>query len=132
VEVEGPPTPLDALVRDEVFRIGREALVNAFQHAGARRVEVALSYGRAELRLRVRDDGRGLGAEVLHAGGRPGHWGLPGMRERARKIGARLDIHARGESGTEVELCVPASSAYACDSRPTWSQRLRRLAGGGR
>ncbi len=125
VVVEGQPTPLDPLVRDEVFRIGREALVNAWQHAGARRIEVELTYGCRELRLRVRDDGRGIDAEILQAGGRPGHWGLSGMRERARKMGARLDIRSRGGSGTEVELRVPAAVAYRGDPERTWRNRLR-------
>ncbi|QSQ26658.1 hypothetical protein JY651_17750 [Pyxidicoccus parkwayensis] len=132
VEVEGEPTPLDALVRDEVYFIGREALANAFQHAGAKNIEVALTYGGTELCLRVRDDGRGLEPELLQAGGRPGHWGLAGMRERARKIGARLDIHNRGGAGAELELRMPASAAYPRDARSTWSQRLWRLVGGGR
>ncbi|NMO15711.1 ATPase [Pyxidicoccus fallax] len=132
VVVEGHPTSLDPLVRDEVFRIGREALVNAFQHARARRIEVELTYARDELRLRIRDDGRGVDAELLQAGGRPGHWGLSGMRERARKIGATLDIWSREDAGTEVELRVPASAAYRGDPKHSWRHRLRRMATGGR
>ncbi|MFP2931561.1 two-component regulator propeller domain-containing protein [Pyxidicoccus sp. 3LG] len=130
--VEGEPTPLDPIVRDEVFRIGREALVNAFQHASAKRIEVELTYDPDELRLRIRDDGRGVDPEFLQAGGRPGHWGLSGMRERARKIGARLDIWCRDGSGTEVELRVPGAVAYRGGARRTWGSRLRRLVGGGR
>ncbi|WP_164008417.1 sensor histidine kinase [Pyxidicoccus trucidator] len=132
VVVEGKPTTLAPLVCDEVFRIGREALVNAFQHADARRIEVEISYGHDVLRLRVRDDGRGIDAEVLTAGGRPGHWGLAGMRERARKIGAQLDIWRRGDSGTEVDLRVPAATAYRGGPKRTWRSRLRRRLGGGR
>ncbi|QRK07273.1 hypothetical protein JQX13_45740 [Archangium violaceum] len=132
VVVEGQPTPLEPIVRDEVFRIGREALVNAFQHADAQRIEVALTYDCRELRLRVRDDGRGVDVEFLQAGGRPGHWGLSGMRERAKKIGARLDISCRSESGTEVELRVPARAAYLGAQKCAWRNRLGRIVGGGR
>ncbi|NTX37224.1 ATPase [Myxococcus sp. CA033] len=129
VVVEGTPVALDPVVRDEVFRIGREALANAFQHAGARRIEVVLTYDFAQLRLRVRDDGRGVEEAFLQAGGKPGHWGLSGMRERAVKLGARLDIRGRENAGTEVELRVPAATAYQDFPRGTW-HRLRRLVGG--
>ncbi|QRN97766.1 hypothetical protein JRI60_01375 [Archangium violaceum] len=132
VVVEGQPASLDPLVRDEILRIGREALVNAWQHANARRIEVELTYDYGELRLRVRDDGCGIDEEVLQAGGRHGHWGLSGMRERARKIGARLDIWCRSESGTEVELRVPAAVVYRGDPKRTWRNRLRCIVGGGR
>lgn len=132
VVVEGEPTPLDAMACDEIFLIGREALMNAFLHAGARNVEVALTYGREEFRLRVRDDGRGIDAALLQAGGRAGHWGLAGMRERARKLGGALDIRRRDGAGTEVELHVSAATAYPGRPRRTWVQGLRRLFGGGR
>jgi signal transduction histidine kinase len=112
VVIEGTPRELRPMVRDEVYRIGREALVNAFYHAGAREIEVELTYKKAGLQLRLRDDGCGIDPKVLDIGGRPGHWGLPGMRERALKIGAPLDIRSRSGSGTEIELRVPAAVAY--------------------
>lgn len=126
VVVEGTPTGLDPLVHDEVFHIGREALLNAFQHANARRIEVELTYDFTQLRLRVRDDGRGIEEAFLQAGGKPGHWGLSGMRERALKLGASLDLRGREKAGTEVELRVPASTAYGDSPKGTW-HRLRRL-----
>ncbi|HVK69841.1 MAG TPA: two-component regulator propeller domain-containing protein [Polyangium sp.] len=132
VSVEGKPPSLDAIVRDEVFRIGREALLNAFHHADARRIEVELAYDDEELRLRVRDDGIGVDAELLEAGGRPGHWGLSGMHERARRIGARLDIRRRSDAGTEVELRVPAAAAYRGDLKRAFRHGLWRVARGGR
>jgi signal transduction histidine kinase len=98
-------------VRDEIYRIGREALVNAFQHADAKNVEVELEYLDAALRLRVRDDGRGIDETVLHSG-RGDHWGLAGMHERARKIGARFRVTSRNGAGTEIELSVPRRIAY--------------------
>ena len=112
VIVEGRPQAVDALVRDEAYWIGREALINAFHAAGASRVELELTYGRHELRLRLRDDGRGIDPAILEAGGRPGHWGLRGMRERAGRIGARLEISSRAGAGTEVDLRIPGALAY--------------------
>lgn len=107
VVVEGALPELDPLVRDEVYRIGREALANAFQHAGAGRIEVEISCERDALRLRIRDDGRGMDEAVQEARGRPGHWGLSGMVERAESIGGRLHLWSRAGSGTEIELVLP-------------------------
>ncbi len=110
VIVDGKPKPLNPIIRDEVYRIGREALVNAFRHARADHVEVELVYA-SELRLCVRDDGRGIDAGVLRSGS-DGHWGLIGMRERAQRIGGRLKVLSRDAAGTEVELLVPGKVAY--------------------
>jgi signal transduction histidine kinase len=111
VVVEGAARPLHPVIRDEVYRIGREALVNAFRHSRAHSIEVELRYTPAQLRVLVRDDGRGIDPEVLRSG-REGHWGLAGMRERAEKIGARLRLWSRASAGTEVELSVPGHVAY--------------------
>jgi signal transduction histidine kinase/ligand-binding sensor domain-containing protein len=110
--VEGRLRELNPIVLEESFAIGREALLNAVTHSGGVQVEVAIAYDPRQLRLRIRDDGRGIAPEVLGQGGREGHWGLPGMRERARRIGARLEIWSRPGAGTEVELTVPAATAY--------------------
>jgi len=108
VAVEGQTRPFRAIVRDEIYRIAREALVNVYQHSDARNIEVELEYGSRELRVIVRDDGRGIGSDVLHAG-REGHWGLAGMRERAESIGARLSVRSREGEGTEIEVVIPNS-----------------------
>src|SRR5258706_4686074 len=113
MEVLGVPRPLHPIVRDEIFRIASEALRNAFRHAGARRIEVALRYDERRLRGGVRDDGRGIAPEVLSAGGREGHFGLHGMRERAKVIGGKLTVWSAQDSGTEIELTVPAAHAYS-------------------
>jgi nitrate/nitrite-specific signal transduction histidine kinase len=63
--------------------------------------------------LRIRDDGKGIDPKVLQEGSRTGHWGLPGIRERAKRIGGRLDFWSEAGAGTEAELAVPASVAYA-------------------
>ncbi|HJY75656.1 MAG TPA: two-component regulator propeller domain-containing protein [Burkholderiales bacterium] len=113
MEALGVSRALHPIVRDEIFRIASEALRNAFRHSGAQRIEMELRYGERELRLSVRDDGRGIAPEVLSAGGREGHFGLHGMRERAKVIGGKLTVWSAGQAGTEVELTVPAANAYA-------------------
>jgi len=99
------------MIHDEVYRIGREALTNAFRHSGAKNIEVALVYCTDELRVSVRDDGNGIDPQVLQ-NGRAGHWGLAGMRERAEKIGAKLEVMSSRTTGTEVELRVPVRIAF--------------------
>jgi len=111
VIVEGRPRPLHPIIRDEVYRIGHEALVNAFRHAAARSIDVEVAYLANRLRLLVRDDGRGIDPQVLRSG-LDGHWGLSGMRERAERIGARLKVLSRAADGTEVELSVPRRVAF--------------------
>lgn len=97
---------------EHLYHIGREALLNAFRHAGACRIELELGYARDHITLQVRDDGRGIAEEVLAAGELPGHWGLIGMRERAAKIGATLDLWCRPSMGTVVELRAPGAAVY--------------------
>jgi signal transduction histidine kinase/ligand-binding sensor domain-containing protein len=109
--VEGTPRSLRPLIRDEVYRIGREALANAFRHSHASVIETVLDYTQDCFRIVVRDNGRGIDAEVQRSG-REGHWGLSGMRERAEKIGARLRVLSAAGAGTEIELTVPAGAAF--------------------
>lgn len=115
VRVAGLQQPIRPLIQQEIYRIGREALVNAFCHSGAKSVEVELRYTDSNLRMRVRDNGCGIDPQVLEAG-REGHWGLQGMRERALRLGAQLALSSRPGAGTEVELVVPAATAYALDA----------------
>lgn len=115
VIVEGRPQALHPIIRDEVYRIGREALVNAFRHSRAKSIEVELEYATKHLRILVRDDGCGIDPQVLRSG-RDGHWGLSGMRERAEGIGARLNVWSRAAAGTEVELSVPSHIAFQFQS----------------
>jgi signal transduction histidine kinase len=112
VEVEGTPRNLHPILRDEVYRIAGEAVRNAFKHAQAERVEVEIRYDERQLRLRVRDDGKGIDAKLLNDGGRPGHFGLRGMRERAKLMGGKLAVWSELDSGTEVELRIPGWRAY--------------------
>jgi signal transduction histidine kinase/ligand-binding sensor domain-containing protein len=112
VTVEGERRALSPLLEDEVYRITCELLRNAFQHARARQIEAEIRYDDHQLRLRIRDDGKGIDPKVLQEGGRAGHWGLPGLRERAKHIGAQLGFWSEAGAGTEVELTVPAAVAY--------------------
>jgi signal transduction histidine kinase len=112
----GQAQPLNPLIRDQVFRIAREALVNAFRHSGAQKIELEIEYAAGDLRLLVRDNGRGIDADVLRSGSE-GHWGLSGMRERADQIGARFTVWSRAAAGTEVELVVPARVAFVRKAR---------------
>lgn len=115
VIVEGRPQPLHPIIRDEVYRIGREALVNAFRHSRAKNIEVEVEYAAQRLRILVRDDGCGIDPQVLQSG-REGHWGLVGMRERAERIGARLKVRSQAMNGTEIELSVPRQVAFQTQS----------------
>jgi len=125
VLVEGTPRQLHPIIRDEAYRIGREALANAFRHSQANKVEIELEYSTKQLRILVRDDGAGIDPDVLDSG-REGHWGLPGMRERAESIGARLKVWSRTNAGTEVELLIPGEVAFVTSHRPArWFQRTR-------
>jgi signal transduction histidine kinase/ligand-binding sensor domain-containing protein len=111
VLIEGRPQDLSPMLQDEVYRISREVIRNAFAHAAASHIEVEIRYDADHFRLRVRDDGKGIDSKIL-AAGQAGHFGIPGMRERAQRIGARLDFWSEVGAGTEAELTVPASMAY--------------------
>jgi signal transduction histidine kinase/ligand-binding sensor domain-containing protein len=110
--VEGQARILNPAIRDEVYRIAREALRNAYQHARARNLEVEIGYDNREFSVRVRDDGKGVDLQVLAQGRRTGHWGLPGMIERAQGLGGKLNIWSQSGAGTEIELRIPAGAAY--------------------
>lgn len=114
--VEGEPQKLSPELQGEVYRIAREVMRNAFRHSGAKQIEAEIRYDKDQLRLRVRDNGKGIDPKVLGAR-RPGHWGLPGVRERAERIGGQLKIWSEDEAGTEIELTVPAiASKKAADN----------------
>jgi signal transduction histidine kinase/ligand-binding sensor domain-containing protein len=110
--VEGEPQKLSADLRDEVYRIAHEVLRNAFRHAGADEIEAEIRYDKNQFRLRIRDDGKGIDPKVLEESRRPGHWGLPGVRERAQRIGSQLSFWSQAGAGTEVELTIPAAVSY--------------------
>jgi signal transduction histidine kinase len=126
VIVDSVTRPIRPLIRDEVYRIGREALLNAFKHAHANRIEIEVEYASRQLRVLVRDDGCGIDPQVLYSG-REGHWGLVGIRERSKRIGARLRLRSRIGAGTEVDLTVPGSIAFEKGPSDPISQWFRWL-----
>ena len=129
VAVEGTPRNLHPILRDEVYRIAGEALRNAFRHARARRIEVEVRYDERQLRLRVRDDGKGIDPKLLSEDGRAGHYGLHGMRERAKVVGGKLAVWSELDSGTEVELSIPASHASETSAARRRSWLTEKLSG---
>jgi ligand-binding sensor domain-containing protein/signal transduction histidine kinase len=124
VTVEGEPRNLHPILRDEIYRIAAEALRNAFRHAQARQIEVEIRYDDQQFRLRVRDDGKGMDSAVLSGHGREGHFGLPGVQERANSMGGKLVVWSEVGAGTEVELRVPADAAYASAAKRSWLSEL--------
>jgi hypothetical protein len=124
--VHGRERELRAELRAEVYRIGREALVNACRHSRATAIETEVEYRAGELRIAVRDNGCGINPRELRWGPN-GHCGLQGMRERAERIGARLKVRSRASAGTEVELSVPSHVAFQHQSPPRplgWLARI--------
>lgn len=112
VATDGAPREVKPQVRDEVYAIGREALLNALRHANAKSIELRIFYGKRALQVAIRDDGVGIDVEILKAGGRPGHWGLKGMRERARSVHGTLLTERLSDGGTRIEVTVPSRFAY--------------------
>jgi signal transduction histidine kinase len=110
--VEGSPRPLHRLIAEEIERIGAEALNNAFRHAQASRIDVEIQYAPDSLSLRVSDDGAGFEPAAWNDGVQAEHWGLMGMRERARKIHAQLEVTSRPGQGSAVKLHVRGSIAF--------------------
>src|SRR5262249_5408125 len=110
VKVTGQQRQWPPQTQNEIYRIGREALVNAFCHSKATRIEVELKYSDNGLSLRIRDNGCGIDPQVLERG-RDAHWGLAGMRERAARISGQLQVSSSAMAGTEVQLCVPGALA---------------------
>jgi signal transduction histidine kinase len=118
VGVEGTSQEFHPISRDEIYRIAGEAMRNAFKHAQARQIEVSIQYEERQFRIRVRDEGKGIDEKFVNGDGRLGHYGLPGMRERAQLLGGKLTVWTELNRGTILELSIPATHAYATpDSR---------------
>jgi len=116
VHVGGAPRNLHPILRDEVYRITGEAMRNAFRHADPQRIEVEIHYDERQLRVLVRDNGKGIDPKLISDDGREGHFGLRGMRERTKLVGGKLTVWSEREAGTEVELRIPAARAYTLTS----------------
>lgn len=118
VIVEGQPQTVNRWACEEICKIAREALRNAFTHGSAQHIESEIAFSKRLLRVRFRDDGVGMDPTVLKEGLRGGHWGLTGMNERAKRLRGHLTIWSNPNAGTEVEVTIPASTAFEC--RPSW------------
>ncbi|MBX9798936.1 MAG: hypothetical protein K2Y13_05690 [Burkholderiaceae bacterium] len=123
LSVIGTPLPLRATVRDEIYRIAHEAINNAFRHARAQQVLVTIEYTLRGFRMTISDDGVGIDQAYISIKGRPDHWGLRGMHERAHKIGANLNIKSIRNAGTEIVLSMSARLAYRNIMR-CWLNRI--------
>jgi hypothetical protein len=108
--VAGDAREMHPIVRDEVYRIAYEAIRNAFVHSAATRLEVELRYAQ-DLAVRVSDNGIGIDPAVLEEG-KEGHFGLPGMRERAARIGGKFTLVSSATTGTEITMVVPGSIVF--------------------
>ena len=117
VRVIGEPRTLHPNVSDELYCIGREALTNAVLHAEATQIVLELTYKTNELRLTCVDNGCGVDPETLPARSEQGHWGLVGMRERAKNLGSKLEFLSKQGAGTEIRLSVDGRRAYAKPKR---------------
>jgi signal transduction histidine kinase len=106
--VIGDTMEMHPIVRDEIYRIGYEAIRNACLHSQASKLQVTITYAE-ELQLRVADDGVGIDHLVADRG-KDGHFGLQGMRERAGRIAGKLTVTSSPESGTEINLVVPGTT----------------------
>ncbi|MGC2660076.1 MAG: triple tyrosine motif-containing protein [Bryobacteraceae bacterium] len=130
---QGVRRPLHPYVQQELSTISREALANAFEHSGAARIDLHLCYGNLNFKIRCTDDGVGMESSVAMSG-RSGHWGLIGMQERAKAVGAQLALWSAPGGGTELEISIPAYRCYRDGgilqqlwrvvSRHRWGERL--------
>jgi signal transduction histidine kinase len=114
IVLEGHSQPLHPLIREQAYRIGREALLNAFRHAEASQIELYIESAPKGLRIAVRDNGKGISAELL----RTGCNGLSWIKGLAEGIGAKLKLLSRATAGTEVLLDIPGHVAFTPQTRP--------------
>jgi len=126
VAVDGKSRDLNPVVRDEAYQIAVEALRKAVKHAAAGRVTVTIHYESRQLRLTAHDNGKGIDAETMKRRRVEGHFGLPGMGERAAIVKGRLEVRGAIGGATQIELRVPAATAYRPSRRTPWWSRLWR------
>jgi signal transduction histidine kinase/ligand-binding sensor domain-containing protein len=127
IATSGPVRDIAPIVIDEIVKVGNEAIFNAFQHAEAEHIEVTINYDSKRLRIRFGDDGVGIDSDVIEGGGKPNHFGLTGMRERARRIHAELRLVSEPGKGTQIELTIPGRIAYATTPRTRSRGLFRRI-----
>lgn len=120
VTVTGQYTPLPNPVENHLLRIGQEAVTNAMKHSGAKTLQIKLDCEVGWLNLSIEDDGCGFDLGNA-AGASSGHFGLLGMRERAEKIGATLQVASNVGHGTKVTVKLPASEQNGSNLNAAWS-----------
>lgn len=113
IAVCGDMLPLHPLVLAEALRVAEEAIRNSVRHSSATRLDLYVEYGKKSFVMRISDNGAGIPESVLQCGSRDGHYGLLGMRERARQLGGELRVTSSPDAGTDIALIVPARTAYA-------------------
>lgn len=113
--VTGDVRPIHPVARDEVYRIAFEAIRNACVHSNGSTMTIVVSYGR-DLKIQIHDNGCGFDPDLIHTG-RPGHFGITGMKERASTIGARLSLQTSVKDGTQFSLVIPGRSIFRSSDR---------------
>jgi signal transduction histidine kinase len=122
ISVQGEPPMLDPGIQEQLFLVGREAVMNALRHSEGTEIEIEVQYLGNRVRVFVRDNGCGINPEAVQEKS-DSHWGLRGMRERVKNIGARIDLRSRPYGGTEVDIAVPGELAMQADDRDPWAAR---------
>jgi signal transduction histidine kinase len=124
ISVSGKSKEMHPIARDEIYRVGDEAIRNACLHSNGHRIDIELVYD-DNLLLRIRDDGIGIDSTILKSG-KAGHYGLTGMRERAAHIGAKLVVSGSPE-GTEIVLRIPGNAIFKKASASLLTRLLRLI-----
>jgi signal transduction histidine kinase/ligand-binding sensor domain-containing protein len=122
--VTGDVRPIHPVARDEVYLIAFEAIRNACVHSNGSTMTIVVSYGR-DLKVQIHDNGCGFDPDLIHRG-RPGHFGITGMKERASTIGARLSLQTSGKDGTQFSLVIPGRSIFRSSDR-NWRWLLSKI-----
>lgn len=130
VSIEGKRRPLALEAHEQLVDIAREAVRNAYRHAHASYVAVKVEYRRGSLRMSVTDDGCGIDLVALAQRGKTRHFGLTGMRERAKQLGASFWVGADGGAGTRIIVVVPARTAYRDTFNWSWQREGRQSSKG--
>jgi signal transduction histidine kinase len=123
VSVTGKPKTLSVEATEQLLDIAREAVRNAYQHAAASSIRVNLEYRTRSLTMTIIDDGLGFDSDTARGAAESAHFGLIGIRERARQLGARLHINSKAKMGTQIEIIVPARTAFQGAFKWPWQRR---------
>jgi signal transduction histidine kinase len=123
LSVVGEPREMHPIIRDEVYRIGYEAIRNAYMHSKGSRLKVELRYAQ-DLCIRISDNG--VGMDPIAAEGKHGHFGLQGMRERAARIGGKFTLVSSVDSGTEISVTVPGRIVFR-KPRTSPSEKIKSI-----